>query len=233
MADDVRRRAFLGFVGGAVAAGAAQALAAEAPAPAKGVKIVGVACSPRKGKTTAAAVQAVLDAAKAASPAIEVELIELADMNINGAVAAGVPLPAGQEDDFLKLAPKLSDPKVGGIIVGSPVYFGSMSSLCKAFLDRWVVFRKANFPLSGKVAGVVAVGGNRNGGQELTIQCIQAALMCHEMLIVGDGRPTAHRGATLWNNKDDISGDELGLGTAKNLGRRVAEVALKMAGIAG
>jgi len=230
MSDDVGRRAFLGVGAGAVAA---RALAAEAPAPAKGVKIIGVACSPRKGKTTAAAVQAVLDAAKAASPAVEVELIELADMNINGAVAAGVPLPAGQEDDFLKLVPKLSDPRVGGIIVGSPVYFGSMSALCKAFLDRWVAFRKANFPLSNKVAGVVAVGGMRNGGQELTVQCIQAALMCHEMLVVGDGRPTAHRGATVWNQGDDITKDELGLSTAKNLGRRVAEVALRMAGIAG
>jgi len=231
MADDVGRRAFLGVVGGVVAAGAA--LAAEAPAPAaKTVKILGIATSPRKGKTTAAAVQAVLDAAKAANPAIEVELIELAGMNINGAVAAGVPLPAGQQDDFLTLAPKLTDPQVGGIIVGSPVYFGSMSSLCKAFLDRWTVFRKMNFPLSGKVAGVVAVAGNRNGGQELTIQCIQAALMCHEMLLVGDGRPTAHRGATLWNQGDDISKDEFGLSTAKNLGRRVAEVALKVAGIA-
>jgi len=231
MGSAVVRRGFLGAAGAAALGAAAHAAAAEGPAPAKGVKILGVACSPRKGKTTAASVQAVLDAAKAVNPAIEVELIELADLNINGAVAAGVPLPAGQEDDFLKLVPKLTDPKVGGIIVGSPVYFGSMSSLCKAFLDRWVVFRKSGFPLSGKVAGVVAVGGNRNGGQELTIQCIQAALMCHEMLLVGDGRPTAHRGATLWNNKDDISGDEFGLGTAKNLGRRVAEVALKAAGM--
>jgi hypothetical protein len=53
------------------------------------------------------------------------------------------------------------------------------------------------------------------------------------MLLVGDGRPTAHRGATLWNSKDDISGDEFGLSTAKNLGRRVAEVALRMAGVPG
>jgi hypothetical protein len=47
------------------------------------------------------------------------------------------------------------------------------------------------------------------------------------MIIVGDGRPTAHSGATLWNfAKDDIAQDEMGLETAKNLGRRVAEVAL-------
>ena len=50
------------------------------------------------------------------------------------------------------------------------------------------------------------------------------------MIIVGDGRPSAHQGATLVNTKDDISGDEFGLGTAKDLGRRVAEVALKVQG---
>jgi multimeric flavodoxin WrbA len=77
----------------------------------------------------------------------------------------------------------------------------------------------------------VAVGGVRNGGQELTLQAIQAALMCQEMVVVGDGRPTCHTGGTVWNSgRDDISQDEFGVSTVKNLGRRVAEVALKIAG---
>jgi len=47
-------------------------------------------------------------------------------------------------------------------------------------------------------------------------------------------RPTAHRGATLWNSaNDDIGGDEVGLATARNPGRRVAEAALRVAGAAG
>jgi hypothetical protein len=47
------------------------------------------------------------------------------------------------------------------------------------------------------------------------------------MILVGDGKPTAHWGATVWNNgKDDITQDEQGMATLKNLGRRVAEVAL-------
>jgi multimeric flavodoxin WrbA len=62
------------------------------------------------------------------------------------------------------------------------------------------------------------------------IASIQATLMSHEMILVGDGQPTAHRGATLWNQKDDIAQDEFGIATAKNLGRRVAEVALRVAG---
>jgi len=230
MQHGLGRREFLGVAGAAAAAAAANA--ADAPEAPKGVKIVGISCSPRKGKTTSAAVQICLDAAKAVSPSVEVELIELAGLAIPGSVAAGVALPTGHSDDFPSLVPKLTDPRVGGIIIGTPVYFGSMSSLCKAFLDRWVAFRK-DFALSNKVAGVVAVGGMRNGGQELTIAAVQAALLPHEMVLVGDGRPTAHRGATLWNNaKDDITKDEIGVSTARSLGRRVAEVALRLAGTA-
>jgi multimeric flavodoxin WrbA len=104
-----------------------------------------------------------------------------------------------------------------------------MTSLCKAFLDHCIAFRKKGFALRNKVAGVLAVGGCRNGGQELAIQSVQAALMCQEMIVVGDGKPTAHIGATLLNQGDSISGDSFGLSTARNLGRRVAEVALRLA----
>ena len=115
-----------------------------------------------------------------------------------------------------------------GIIVGSPVYFANMSALCKAFLDRCIGFRKAGFKLSNKVAGVLAVGGARNGGQELTVRSIQAALMCQDMIVVGDGQPSARIGATLWNRNDSIAEDEFGVSTAENLGRRVAQVAGKL-----
>ncbi|MCX5656540.1 MAG: flavodoxin family protein [Planctomycetota bacterium] len=231
MAEDLTRRALLGVAGAAAVAGAASEVAAategkEAP---KGgpIKIVGLSCSPRKGKTTAAALQVCLDAAKAVGPNIEVELIELAGLNIHVFDPA-----APGSGDFDQVAAKLTDPKVAGIILGTPVYFSGMSSLCKAFLDQCMACRKNNFALANKVAGVLAVGGVRNGGQELTIQSVQAALLCQEMIVVGDARPTGHSGATLLNTGDDITGDEVGLATAKNLGRRVAEVALRIAGTA-
>jgi hypothetical protein len=52
------------------------------------------------------------------------------------------------------------------------------------------------------------------------------------MIVVGTGKPTARIGATLWSKGGDIAGDEFGISTAKDLGRRVAEVALRMAGSA-
>ena len=212
------RRTFFG------AAGTAPFAFAQAP-EAKTVKIIGISCSPRKDRTTAAALRICLEAAKGAGPEIEIELIDLGGMKINGDLAAGIPLAEGERDDFPQIEAKLRAPNVGGIIIGTPVYFSNMSSLCKAFLDRWMAFR-STFALRNKVGGAVAVGAARNGGQELTLQTIHAAMFCQDMIIVSDGKPTARLGGILVSTKDDISKDEAGLATARSLGRRVAEVAL-------
>ena len=230
MARNLNRRRMLGTVGAAVVAGAAvKATGAPAEKSAgKKTKIIAVCCSPRKGRTTAASLKVCL-AAAAQVEGVETELIELAGLAIPGQLAAGVRLAPGEKDDFPALAPKLSDPKVGGIIIGTPVYFGNMTFLCKAFLDRWIVFRR-NFAMSNKVAGVLAVGGARNGGQEMTIQSVQAAMFAQEMILVGDGRPTSHCGATVWSGgKKNVTDDEFGMSTARNLGKRVARLALRLA----
>ncbi|MHC4396018.1 MAG: flavodoxin family protein [Planctomycetota bacterium] len=231
METDFTRRNFMGAAGAVIVAGAATVPAQALAKPqAKTIRIVGICCSPRKGKTTTASLRVCLEAAGAVNPQIQTDLIELAGMKIDGSLAAGIPLEPGQKDDFPKLVPKLSDPSVAGIIIGTPVYFNNMTSLCKAFLDRCIAFRKNNFVLSNKVAGVLAVGGARNGGQEITIQSVQAALFGQEMVIVGGSRPNARIGATVWNSsKGDVTNDEFGMTTARNLGHRVAEVALKIA----
>jgi multimeric flavodoxin WrbA len=226
------------FVKTSVAAGAAAATvvtpAAAQPAVTadETIKIIAISCSPRKGKSTATALGVCLQAAKEVSPRIETELIELAGLTINGCVAAGIPLPPGQQDDFPKLVPMLADPKVRGIIMGTPVYFGNMSSLCRAFLERCIVLYQDKFALSNKVAGVVAVGGTRNGGQEVTIQSVQISLFCNEMILVGNGRPGPRHGATVWSGiEGGVLKDEIGMTTVRALGRRVAEVALRIANL--
>ncbi len=221
----MNRREFLTTTLAAGATASTVSAAAETQGG-KTIRIVGISCSPRKGKTTAAALKICLDAAKGVDPTITTELIELAGRNIGVYDPAD---PKAVQGGFADLIGLLSSPDVAAIVVGTPVYFGNMSSLCKAFLDHCMVFRQQSFALSGKVGGVVAVGAGRNGGQELTLQSVQAALMGQNLIIVGDGQPTSHFGATLINTKDDISQDEFGIGTAKNLGRHVAEVALKLA----
>jgi multimeric flavodoxin WrbA len=221
----MNRREFLTTT---MAAGTTGSVAATAVAgERKAVKILGISCSPRKGKTTAAALSICLEAARAADPSVTTELIELAGRKIGVYDPAD---PKASQGGFADLIPVLSDPSVGGIIVGTPIYMGNLTSLCKAFLDHCIVFRREKFALAGKVGGVVAVGAGRNGGQETALHSVQASLLCQEMIVVGDGQPTSHFGATLVNDgKDSIANDEAGLATARNLGRHVAQVALQLA----
>jgi multimeric flavodoxin WrbA len=233
--ENVTRRDFVRnsmAAGATVATAATSAGASQAAAPSEGaIKILAISCSPRKGKSTATALGVCLQAAKEVNPRIETELIELAGLKINGSVAAGIPLAEGEQDDFPKLVPKLADPRVRGIILGTPVCFGNMSSLCRAFLERCLVLYQDKFALRNKVAGVVAVGGTRNGGQEVTIQSVQISLFCNEMILVGTGRPGPRHGATVWSGAEGgVLKDEIGMTTVKALGRRVAEVALRVAG---
>ena len=107
-----------------------------------------------------------------------------------------------------------------------------LAAALEAPMERWIAFRKDGFALSNKVAGVLAVGGARNGGQELTITSIQTALFGQEMIVVGESRPSSHFGPAVWNSSefDEITDDEVGMSVVKNLGRRVAEVALLVSG---
>ena len=225
------RRNFLASGLAATAAVASISPATSKETDSKEVRIVGVSCSPREGKTTATAVKAALDAAKTVDPRIKTQLLDLGGMNISGWVGGAQPdKPELPEDDFdTFVLPKLKDPVPDGLIIGSPSYFRTMSALCKAFLERIAVLRSPKLLLADKPVGVLAVGAYRNGGQELVIEQIQTAMLCHEVMIVG-GKPKAHQGATLWNNyNDDITKDEFGMDSARKLGIRIAEAALRLA----
>jgi multimeric flavodoxin WrbA len=224
MSNSVSRRKFLQKAGVVAAAGLTTKSVMGAD---KKTLIVGVSCSPRQGKTTATSIKAALDAAKGVNSQITTELFDLGGLKISGLFQ-----PRGEteaKDDFEKILPTLRSPNLGGIIIGSPVYFRIMSSLCSAFIERLSALRSPKLILADKPVGVLSVGAYRNGGQELVIQQIQTAMLCHEVMIVG-GKPGAHQGATLWNAyNDDITKDEFGMESAKKLGIRVAEAALRLA----
>lgn len=222
MKSPLTRRTFLSTgTTVALATTTAATLAAEAAAHETPIKLIGVSCSPRKGMTTSRAVQAALEAAQSISPRVQTELVDLGGLNI----APWSPQP--REDDMTGLLPKFRDPALGGLIIGSPCYFRSLSGLAKCFLERLAPLREPTMVLANKPFGVLSVGAFRHGGQELTIQQIQTILLCFGMIPVG-GHPPAFQGATLLSSSDSIAQDELGLRTAVQLGKHVAEVALKL-----
>lgn len=193
------------------------------------MKIIGIAASPRIKKSSRFLLEHCLEEITQTTSDLQTELIDLAPLKINGCIACdkckkGV--LCSQQDDFQDLIPKLADPELKAIILATPVYMGCMTSQAKAFLDRTVLFRRNGFIFKNKLGGVITVGGSRNGGQELTIQAVHAAMMIHDMIPIGDG---LHFGATAWSNHPDtIEGDHEGINTAKLLGKRIAEVTLMM-----
>ena len=125
-----------------------------------------------------------------------------------------------------------------GLVMGSPTRFGNMSAALKYFLDstagEWL-----SGTLSGKPAGVFTSTGSLHGGQESTLLTMSVPLLHHGMLLVGvpysvtelsttttGGTPYGASHVT-WNRKpDELSAEEKTV--ARALGKRVAEIALKL-----
>jgi NAD(P)H dehydrogenase (quinone) len=110
-----------------------------------------------------------------------------------------------------------------GVIAGSPVYFGVMAAELKKVFDEFVPVRKK---MEGKVGAAFATSGDPTGGKETTMMSILQALMIYGMVIVGDPMSaTGHYGVACTGTPDSRIEDN-----AMELGRRVAELAIKLKG---
>lgn len=114
-----------------------------------------------------------------------------------------------------------------GILLSTPVYFGDRSSLAGDFLNFLNRESDLKQDIIGKVAGGIAVGAKRNGGQETTLIYQLSDLLETGFLGVGnDSDTTAQYGGT--GHAGDIGSllkDQYGLWTAQGVGRRLAHVA--------
>jgi multimeric flavodoxin WrbA len=191
------------------------------------VKVVGIVGSPRKDGNTFFLVEKALEGAK--DFGADTELINLGSMDIGPCVACDICKRTGEcaiYDDMHEIAEKLQN--THGIIIGSPVYFGNVSSQTKMFMDRSRPLR-GDFKLKNKVGGSITVGASRNGGQETASSAIHEFLLIHDAIVVGDGVPLAHYGGTGFGGAvGDVQNDDFGIETSKNLGRRIAELAAKL-----
>jgi NAD(P)H dehydrogenase (quinone) len=110
------------------------------------------------------------------------------------------------------------------VIVGSPVYFGTMAGEVKTFLDNWLIKfglwqdRK----MRNKVGGAFATGGAVSNGKEVTMLSILGAMLINQMIVVSGG---GGFGASATTGPDSPGIDEKELAEARALGTRVAEIA--------
>jgi multimeric flavodoxin WrbA len=108
------------------------------------------------------------------------------------------------KDDMTKVYSLLNDAE--GIIFATPVYNGGISAQTKAVMDRCRALLAADIDaLRFKIGAVIAVGGDRAGGQELAMQQIQAFYILNGVIPVSGGPFGANLGAIFWS-KDTLEG---------------------------
>jgi multimeric flavodoxin WrbA len=120
------------------------------------------------------------------------------------------------------------------ILIGTPVYQGTLSGQAKVVLDRMRAFAASNpHAFEGKVGAAVADGGDRIGGQELAIRAITDFYVINEMIHVGGGAFGANLGATFWSRDKGVAGvkdDKEGLKSLYKTVDRLMEVCFMMKG---
>jgi multimeric flavodoxin WrbA len=188
------------------------------------MKAVGIVGSPRKEGNTEILVAHCLKAI--AAEGMETELIRLAGLKIAGCNACRYcfehPDECSIEDDFQKVDKKMRDADI--IIVGSPVYCGSATSLVKGLLERSSYMSRTSGAYAGKVGGPITVA--RRAGQNFTFA---------ELLFWFHINGMVNPGATYWNvaigrEKGEAAKDEEGMTTVWNFGNNCARVAKKLRG---
>lgn len=109
-----------------------------------------------------------------------------------------------------------------GVLMASPVYFGTVSAQLKGFWDKTRRLRRER-KLLNTVGGALTSGGAPFGGQETTLRALHTMMLIQGMIIVGDShqKSPGHHGA---NAVQPAAEDSHALKRAAMLGRRIFEV---------
>jgi multimeric flavodoxin WrbA len=184
------------------------------------LKAIGISGSPRKDGNTVTLVNHCLKAIK--EEGIETELVSLSGLSITGCKHCGYcydhPGECATKDDAQPIIAKMKE--ADAIIVGSPVYYGSSTSLIKGLLERAGYSNRGAY--TGKVGGPVVVA--RRAGQNFTVMELMYWFHINQII---------NPGSTYWNmafgrEKGDVEKDEEGMNTVWNFGKNVANLVKKL-----
>ena len=188
------------------------------------MKVLGIVGSPRKNGNSEMLAAHSLRAV--AEEGLETEIIPLGGLDIrpcNACMVCSKEERCPIEDDLFPIYLRMKEAE--GIILATPVYFGSATGLAKAFMERaGYIGRHNGNPFSGKVGGGLVVA--RRAGHNFTL-----AELTFWFQILGMVVP----GSTYWNiafgrGKGQVPADEEGMNTAWNFGKNVALTLQKLNG---
>lgn len=177
-------------------------------------KVILLNGSPRAKGCTATALEEMISVFE--REGIGTELIQVGNLDIRGCISCGYCGKNGKcvfnEDLVNEIAPKFE--AADGLVVGSPVYYGSPNGTLLSFLDR--LFYSTHFSKHMKVGA--AVVSCRRGGNTASFDVLNKYFTI-------SGMPVAS--STYWNQvhgftADDVKKDLEGLQTMRNLARNMA-----------
>ena len=184
-------------------------------------KVVLISGSPKPEGNTALLMRECAQVIEAAG--VQTEIISFAGRKIESCIACQKCKSGhcGLEDGLNEIIDKIRPAQ--GLIVGTPVYFGTARGDTMCALQRiGYVSRNSDNFLKSKVGGPVAVA--RRGGQTLTLQEMMMFFLINEMIVPG---------SSYWNvgvGRDigDVEGDAEGIQTMKTLGQNIAWLLKKL-----
>jgi len=189
----------------------------------KMVKIIGISGSPRSEGNTEFIVKEALNEAK--KEGFETEFLSLSGKAIkpcDACLSCKEVKKCIIQDDFETIFTKMIE--ADGIILGSPVYFGSATPEIKALIDRagYVSYQTGRRYFENKVGGPLVVA--RRAGQNFTLAQLLFFFLHQGMIVPG---------STYWNisfgrDKLQVRDDEEGRNTAKNFGKKMVWILKKL-----
>src|SRR4030042_2575977 len=182
------------------------------------MKVIGIVGSPRKNGNTELLTRHTLKAI--AEEGLDTELVRLAGLDIrpcNACMLCKKEERCSIEDDLFPIYLKMK--AADGIILASPVYYGSATALIKALIERaGYIARWNGEPFSGKVGGPLVVA--RRAGHNFTLSQLTLWFQILGLVVPG---------STYWNvafgrEKGELMNEEEGMKTVWNFGKNVAWV---------
>jgi multimeric flavodoxin WrbA len=192
-------------------------------------RILGVSASPRR-KATHRAVGEALRYAQEQHGA-DIEYFSASGKTIGFCVQCDVCTRkrdgCAYRDDMQELYRLLA--QADAVILGTPVYQGGLSGQLKVIMDRCRALVVTDpHALRDKACAGIAVGGDRNGGQESALRQIQDFCLVNLMIPVGGGAYGANLGAAVWSKDREAEGvddDDVGVEALHRTVDRLVDVA--------
>lgn len=171
------------------------------------IKLLGISGSPRKKATDYVINEALRFAQEKYE--VDVEYFSAAGKDLKFCIHCDYCIKKKQrcihKDDISSLYDKML--WADAWIIGTPVYQGNLSAQTKTIIDRCrAVVAQNPKCFKNKIGAAAAVGGDRMGGQEPSIQTIHNFYVISEMLPIAGGSFGSNLGGTFWSHDKGAEG---------------------------